>query len=156
MLTCGDDGTILECSFINIPDMKVVDASEVFEMGRQWKDEILVYDTVKKYAAKKVWKATIDSSYIKCPYYKKSEPNEKVNQNGGSIHKGHEWKVKIKATKVEINTITEVNNDGKKIQNPIFNDNVPVIVSKYQYKHTGTCNPSPQQQLVQRSRLGDY
>ena len=81
MLTCGDDRTILECSFINIPDMKLVYASEIFEMGRQWKDEILVYDTVKKYAAKKVWKATIDSSYIKCSCYKEAQPNEKVYHN---------------------------------------------------------------------------
>ena len=27
--------------------MKVVYSSEVFEMGRQWKDKRLVYDTVK-------------------------------------------------------------------------------------------------------------
>ena len=27
--------------------MKVVYASEVFEMGRQWKDKRLIYDTVK-------------------------------------------------------------------------------------------------------------
>ena len=47
MLTCGDEGTILSCSFINFPDMKVVYASEVFEMGRQWKDKRLIYDTVK-------------------------------------------------------------------------------------------------------------
>ena len=70
------------------------------------------YMILSKYAAKKGWKATIDNSYIKCPCYKKSKPNEKVHQNGGSIHKGREWKVKIKATKVEINTMTEVNNDG--------------------------------------------
>ena len=35
MLTCGDDGNILVCSSMNVPDMKVVDSSEIFEMGRQ-------------------------------------------------------------------------------------------------------------------------
>ena len=66
MLTCVDDRTTLACSFINVPAMKVVDASETFEMGRQWKDKRLVYDTVKTYAPKTGWKSTIDSSYIKC------------------------------------------------------------------------------------------
>ena len=87
MLICGDDGTILSCYFINVSDMKLVDASEIFEMGRQWKDKRLVFDTVKTYAAKIVWKATINSSYIKCSCYKKSRPNEKVYHNGGSIYK---------------------------------------------------------------------
>ena len=42
-------------------------------------------------------------------------------------------------------TIKEGNNSGKNIQTPIFDDNVPVIMSKDQYEHTGTCYPSPQQ-----------
>ena len=81
MLTCGEDGTILAYSFNNVPDMKVVDASEIFKISLKWKDKILVYDTVKKYAAKTGCKSTINSSYIKCSCYKKAETNEKVNHN---------------------------------------------------------------------------
>ena len=84
------------------------------------------------------------------------KPNEKVFHNGVSIHKGCEWKVKIKATKFEIFTIKECKNAGKNIQKPIFDDNVPLVLYKAQYKHTGTCNSLTQQQLAQRSRLGDY
>ena len=47
ILTYGDERIILSLSFINLPDMKVVYSSEVFEMVRQWKDKRLVYDTVK-------------------------------------------------------------------------------------------------------------
>ena len=138
MLTCGDDGTILACYFINVPYMKVVDASEIFKVGRQCKDKRSVYDTVKAYATKIRRKSAIYSSYIKCSCYKKAKLNEKFYHNGGSIRKGCEWKVKIKATKVEIVTIKEGKNAGKNNQNPIFDENVPVIVSKVQYKHTGT------------------
>ena len=84
------------------------------------------------------------------------KPNEKFFHNGVSIHKGCEWKVKIKATKFEIFTIKECKNAGKNIQKPIFDENIPVIFSKSQCEHTGTCNPSPQHQQVQRSHLGDY
>ena len=52
ILTCSDDGTILARSFINVPDMKVVDASEIFKICRQWKDKRLINDTVKTYAFK--------------------------------------------------------------------------------------------------------
>ena len=52
MLTCGDYRTTLARSLINTPDMKVVDASEKFKIGRQWKDKRLACDTVKTYAAK--------------------------------------------------------------------------------------------------------
>ena len=65
-------------------------------------------------------------------------PNEKFYTDGGSIHKGCKWKVKIKVKKVEIITIKEGMNAGKNIQKPIFDNNVPVIVSKSQCEHTGT------------------
>ena len=110
----------------------------------------------KKYAAKIVWKVTIDRSYIKCSCYKEANPNEKVYHNGESMHKGCEWKVKIKATNVETVTIKEGKNAGKNIQKPIFDDNVLVIVSKSQWENIGICNPSPQQQMVQKSHSGDF
>ena len=47
ILTCSDDGTILAQYFINVPDMKVDDASEISEMGMQWKHKILIHGTVK-------------------------------------------------------------------------------------------------------------
>ena len=99
---------------MDVPGVKVVDSSEILEIGRQWKDKRLVYDTVKTYAPKTGRKATINTSYIKCSCYKKAKPNENVYHNGGSIHKGCEWKVKIKATKIEIVTIKEGKNAGKK------------------------------------------
>ena len=38
----------------------------------------------------------------------------------------------------------------------VFADGVPVVISKAECEHTGSCNPSTQQQIVQRSRSGDY
>ena len=43
-----------------------------------------------------------------------------------------------------------------KIFNTIFDHNIPVIMTKYKCKHTGTCNPSKKNSLLQRSRLVNY
>ena len=136
--------------------MKVVDASEISEMGMQWKHKILIHGTVKHMHTKQDGKQPSIAVALKCSCYKKSKPNEKVYHTGGSIHKCCEWKVKIKSAKFESVTIKEVKNAGKNIQKPIFDENIPVIFSKSQCGHTGTCNPSPQHQLVQRSHAGDY
>ena len=118
--------------------MKVVDASEIFKIGRKRKYKILLYVNVKTYASKTGWKSTINRSYIKCSCYKKAKPNDNCFHNGGSINKCCEWKVKTKATKFEIFAIKEGKNAGKNIQKPILGGNVPVIVSKAQCEHTGT------------------
>ena len=44
----------------------------------------------------------------------------------------------------------------KKIHKHVFADDVPVGINKAEYDHTGSCNPSTQQQIVQRTRSGDY
>ena len=45
---------------------------------------------------------------------------------------------------------------GKYRSNPLVDDGVLVIITTANCQHTGNCKPSTQQQIIQRSRSGEY
>ena len=155
MFTYQEDGTSIVCSLVDVP-LSELNAAEIFKVGSCWKDEKLIYNMVRTFSTKNGWKACRNSTYIKYSCWRKPNPNDRSFHNGGSIRKDCKWRINLKATKVRIATIKTGNNSGKKNQRPVFDDDVPVIVSVGKYEHTGTCNPSAQQQLMQRSHSGDY
>lgn len=155
MFTRKQDGTIVACSLLHVP-VSDLNAADVFKVGSRWKDEKVLYNTVRTFAARSGWKACRSSTYIRCSCWRPPTPNQRLFNNGGSIRKSCKWKINLKSTKVTVTTIKKGKNCGKKNHKHVFADDVPVVISKAEYEHTGSCNPSTQQQIVQRSRSGDY
>ena len=154
-----NDGVILSSSFVHIENVNNLDPETIFPVGSVWTDRELLYSTIKTYSARIGWKPCIvQSSYIKCSCYKKIVPDEEntTKRYAGTISKGCRWSIKIKSTQ---NTCAVIKSGLKKDKfksKPVYDDSVNIIISKTFLKHTGLCEPSSQQLLLQRSRSGVY
>lgn len=75
----------------------------------------------------------------------------------GSINKGCTWVIKMKPSKYADKLRGGTHKNGRNKRIPVFEDNVPVTISENTcVEHGGSCSPSMQQQIVQRSCGGDY
>ena len=114
MFTRQQDGTIVACPLFHL-SISGVNAAEVFNMESRWKDEKLIYNTVRTFAARSGWKATRNSTYIRCSCWRPPTPNQRSFNCGGSIRKNCKWRINLKSTKVTVTTIKKGKNCGKKI-----------------------------------------
>jgi len=160
MFSYNEDNSdiIISCSFegINISDL---DPHEIFHEGSTWADRKLLYETIKAYAALTGWKPTLDSrTCIKCSCFSRSKrKNSSLREySNGSLSKDCKWHIRIKSTKNLSRKVLSGSSAGKHKSFPMVDDGIPVIISTAKCQHTGSCNPSTQQQIIQRSRSGEY
>ena len=148
---------IVACQVTDL-DLSSTTADEIFPINSKWQDRNLLYSTVQAYAAVTGWKPTLSHRHtIKCSCY--NRPIRRSNQRkfaAGSLQKGCEWQIKIKSTLNENIKLTKGENAGKFNSIPVVRDGVPIIISKTLFNHTGSCDPSRLQQVLQRSRSGAY
>ena len=153
----NDPELILSCCLddINLDD---VSSEVIFPLNSKWKDRSLLYSTVQAYAALTGWKPTLSHTYcIKCSCYNRPIRGGKDrNFSAGSLRKGCEWLINIKSTMYDSVPITSGKTARQFKHIPVVRDGVPVIISKGSFKHTGSCDPSRLQQVLQRSRSGAY
>lgn len=133
-----------------------ISADVLFPINSIWKDRSLLYDTVKIYSARTGWTCCLKNLYkILCNCHKKTDSNRNYSQ--GSINKGCTWVINMKSSKYSDSLRGGTHRNGKVKRVPVFEDNVPVTITKNScLEHGGSCAPSTQQQIVQRSRAGDY
>ena len=129
----------------------------LFPINSIWKDRALLFNTVALYARCTGWECCLKQLYkIRCNCYKK-KPNLELNSSQGSINKGCTWLINMKSSKYKSVVRGGNHKHGQMKSIPDFSDNVTVTISKNTVlKHGGTCSPSAQQQMVQRSRAGNY
>ena len=149
---------ILSCSFegVNISDL---DPQEVFQEGSTWADRKLLYDTIKAYAALTGWKPTLDSrTCIKCSCFSRTKRKNRSSRDysNGSLSKDCKWQIRIKSTQNLSRKVLSGASAGKHKSFPMLEDGTPIIISTANCQHTGTCNPSTQQQIIQRACSGEY
>ena len=149
---------ILSCSFegVNISDL---DPHEIFQEGSTWADRKLLYDTIKAYAALTGWKPTLDSrTCIKCSCFSRTKRKNRSSRDysNGSLSKDCKWQIRIKSTQNLSRKVLSGASAGKHKSFPMLEDGIPIIISTAECKHTGSCNPSTQQQIIQRARSGEY
>ena len=131
-------------------------ATDIFKEGQIWKDRDLLYSTVKVFAGLTGWKPCIKSKfYIRCSCYKKPDDNER-NYASSTIRRSCQWSIKIKSTRNKHVMIKSGTTKGKLKSCPNVDSGTPIIISIAKCVHTGTCNPSTQQQILQRKRGGSY
>ena len=133
-----------------------VTCNELFPIGSTWKSKTFLHNIVTVYAARTGWKCTKrNSTKILCSCF--DSTTLKTKPSSGSIHKNCTWMITMKSTKYMTKVRSGAHLNGRTKRVPIFNDDTPVIISSPTcLEHGGTCTPSTQQQLVQRSRSGDY
>jgi len=153
-----DPDTIISCSFegINVSDL---DSHDIFKQESKWADRELLYETVKAYSALTGWKPTLYSpTCIKCSCFSriKRKNHSSREYNNGSLSKDCKWHIRIKSTHNSCREILSGSSKGKYKSFPKFDNATPVIISSAKCEHTGTCNPSTQQQIIQRARSGEY
>jgi len=150
-----DSDTIIGCHSESLKSIK--NSDEIFKEGQIWKDRNLLYSTVKIHAALTGWKPTLKNKcYIRCSCYNKPDTDERKYVNSATIKRGCEWCIKIKSTQNTHMKVLSGKNEGKLKSYPKVEDGVPVIISKTSCNHTGLCEPSQQQQILQRKRGGAY
>ena len=152
-----DESLIASCSFDNV-DLNTVDPQEIFPVGSRWRDRSLLYSTVQAYAAATGWKASLSHSfYIRCSCYDRPLRKNKTRTfSSGSLSKNCKWEIKIRSTKNDVRRIKSGISEGKFKSYAVIKDGVNIIISKANLEHTGECNPSTLQQVMQRSRSGAY
>ena len=149
---------IVECNFDNI-NVGDLDPHDIFQEGSTWTDRKLLYETVKAYTALTGWKPTLDSrTCIKCSCFSRTKRKNCSTHEytNGSLSKDCKWQIRIKSTKNINRKILSGNSEGKFKSISLVDDGVPVIISTSNCTHTGTCQPSTQQQIIQRARSGEY
>ena len=149
---------IIACNFddVNVQDL---DAHEIFQTESTWKDRKLLYETVKVYAALTGWKPTLESrTCIKCSCFSRTKRKNCSTREytNGSLSKDCKWQIRIKSTKNINRKILSGSSQGKFKSIPLVDDEIPVIISNSYCTHTGSCQPSTQQQIIQRERSGEY
>lgn len=153
----NDPALITSCTFDNV-DIKSLSPEKIFPLGSKWKDRSLLHSTVHSYAALTGWKPAVSHTHtIKCSCYNRRLRGSKERKfKTGSLSKGCKWQITIKSTINKSISVKKGKNAGKFASVPVVDDGVPVIISKCILEHTGTCNPSTLQQIMQRSRCGAY
>ena len=149
---------IMSCSFEGV-NISEVDPNDIFQEGSTWADRKLLYETVKAYAALTGWKPTLDSRIcIKCSCFSRTKRKNRSSREyiNGSLSKGCEWQIRIKSTQNLSRKVVSGASAGKNKSFPMLEDGIPVIITTAKFEHTGTCNPSTQQQIIQRARSGEY
>lgn len=129
-----------------------ISASELFPIGSIWKNKKLIHSTASIYSAKTGWSCCLKNHvYIKCASFGNPD-RAKRNFALGQIQKNCTWNLVLTSTKYE----NKVYKQGNK-KRPVFDDDTPVIISsKSCFEHGGMCSPCSQQQIMQRSRSGQY
>ena len=132
-------------------------AEALFPIDSVWKDRALLFDTVSSCAGRTGWKCCLKNLYkIRCSCYK-TTPNIRLNSSQGSINKDCTWVINMKSSKHTAVMRGGNHKHGQMKRIPDFGAKIPVTITKNTcLKHGGSCCPSPQQQLIQRSRAGDY
>ena len=152
-----NESLITSCSFDNL-DINAVTPQDLFPIGSRWRDQSLPYSTVQAYAAATGWKASPSHSfYIRCSCYNiPLQKNKTRTFISGSLSKHCKWEIKIRSTKNDVIRIQSGLSEGRFKLSHVIKDGVHVIISKANLEHTGECNPSTLQQVMQRSRSGAY
>ena len=149
---------IISCTFDGVK-VEEIDVNDVFREGSIWADRKLLYETIKAYAALSGWKPTLESrTCIKCSCFtkirrKNRSPREYAN---GSLSKDCKWQVRIRSTKNISRKVLSGALEGKYKSTPLVDDGISTLISTADCHHTGNCNPSAQQQIIQRARSGEY
>ena len=126
---------------------------ELFPIGSTWINKKYLHDVVNAYSARTGWNSALkNSTDIRCSCFGPPLLTPR-NFSQGCLKKNCTWKIVMTSSSYSVKY--RPNGTPKKV--PTFDDDAYVTISKSSVlAHGGTCNPSPQQQMIQRSRSGDY
>ena len=160
MLSYDDKDTsmIVSCSFHDV-DTKSIDTNELFKEGSKWINRDLLFNTIQIYTSSLGWSPMLYTPvYIRCSCFQRpaSKKQELQKFSSGTLDKGYNWEIRIKSTKNIAKKITKGKNFGRFKSVPCLDIDSPVIITKSSCNHTGDCQLSILQQVLQRSRSGLY
>ncbi|GFH55396.1 hypothetical protein CTEN210_11872 [Chaetoceros tenuissimus] len=155
-LQLNNDGCVAGLSTtIKLVGSDAIPASNIFKVEQKWVDKAHLKSALEFYASATGWSVCNPTpTHFRCNCFRKPGHKDKYRDHqtprqvdGGSLHKGCTFLIAIRSTK---------NERSKDKSKPVFDAGVPIIISKVILSHGGSCNPSPQQQLVARARSGKY
>lgn len=155
-LQLNNDGCVAGLSTtIKLIGSDAIPASDIFKVEQKWVDKNHLKSALEFYASATGWSLCNPSStHFRCNCFREPGHQDKYRDHhtprqvdGGSLHKGCTFLIVIRSTK---------NERRKSKSKPVFDAGTPIIISKLDLSHGGSCNPSSQQQLVARARSGKY
>ena len=85
------------------------------------------------------------------------DPNVEGRQfKAGHLKCGCLFRIKFKPSLHQTTVYTSKNGECKKASRPSWGDSDFVTIDEARTEHTGGCDPSPQQHVMQKSRSGRY
>ena len=155
-LQSNDDGCVTGLSTtIQLSGSDAIPATNIFQVGQKWVDKDHLKSALEFYASATGWvPCNPNPTHFRCNCFRQPGHKDKYcdqqqsrENDSGSLHKGCTFQIVIKSTRNEIKN---------KKSKPVFATGIPIVISKLNLSHGGSCNPSSQQQLVARSRSGRY
>lgn len=154
-LQSNDDGCVTGLSTtIQLSGSDAIPATNIFQVGQKWVDKDHLKSALEFYASATGWvPCNPNPSHFRCNCFRQPGHKDKYRDqqsrehDSGSLHKGCTFQIVIKSTRNKIKN---------KKSKPVFAAGIPIVISKLNLSHGGSCNPSSQQQLVARSRSGRY
>ena len=130
--------------------------TQLIQIGDNFRDRETVVSAIKCYASMKGFCVrTNGSRVLECN--RAGEPNSDARPfKAGQLKCGCKFRIKFKPSRHQTLAYTSKNGEAKRTSRPNWADGNFVTIDEAMTDHTGGCNPSPQQHVMQKSRSGKY
>ena len=130
-----------------------ITCEELFKVGSIWKNKKFLHECVRVYAARTGWHPSLKfGNSILCSCFGGPQRTSRLLSQG-TIKKNCTLKILMTSSHYKV----KKRKNGRPVHIQSFPDDAHASISpKSIFNHGGTCTPSIQQQIVQRSRSGDY
>ena len=128
------------------------------QVGDKFKDRAFLVQVLKSYAAMKGFCTRFNGNHIqecsRAGYPKDKENSRKFS--GGQLRCGCKFQIKYIPSLHRTVQVVQRSGKVKRTSRAVWDDNEYVTITLANTVHTGGCHPSPQQQVMQKSRSGRY
>ena len=157
MFSYNKYNSIISCTFVGT-NIAGLDPNEIFRAGSMWADCKLLSKQSSiccvDWLESNTWVKDMHQMFMFLQ--DKNKNCSLCEYANGSFSKDCKWQVRIRTTENTSCKVLSRSLEGKYNAIPLVDDGVPIITSTANCQHTGSCNPSTQQQIIQCTHSGEY
>ena len=149
-------------SFFNSPDNLpngglAILGQYLFEVGSIWKDRSLIRSAVNTYASLSGFTTRFSGEFIQCNRNgQRNSEHDKRDYSGGQLKCDCTFSISLCSSRKSKTLPKKITPSSKPKFRHCWDDGIPIIIKKACCEHSNLCKPSTQQQIMSRSRGGQY